>query len=198
MADASSVAQATGTDPEDLLNDLSGKVEDLSRDIESCIVLSDSTAGLTGSAGSLLEVSDTFMGSTRDVLTANDKLLEEAEKQLGKDMEIDTKVIKEAKKSVESMTPVLSDLRNVMIDLASDNKLAFDLFIDLSRDKWVSKIDNMKKDADEQSKIVAAEGFTALAERFDELSATLADISAELKALNKSMGEKERETALKK
>ena len=196
VSEAASVADAAGTDPTDILSDLSDKVEDLSGDIDSCIVLSDSAAGLTSSAGSLLDVSDNFMDSTQDVLTANDKLLEAAEKQLGSDKSIDTSAFEEAKKSAESTLTVLGDFRKAIIDTMSDLDVAFDLFIDVSRDKWVSRFDKMKKDADGQSKVVRAEGFTALADRFDALSATLGTISGELSALNKNMTTDERKAAL--
>ena len=198
VSDASSVARTTGTDPAQMLADLSAKVEDLSGDINSCIVLSDSAAGLTASAGSLLDVSDNFMGSTQDVFSANDKLLKAAEDQLGSEVRIDTKAVTDAKDYIEASGTALKDFRTVIIDLTSMNRLLFDGFIDADRDKWVSKIDTMRKDADEHSKIFRSEGFTATADKFDELSATLTGISDGLKALKKGMSQEDRRIALEK
>ena len=196
VSDAASVAEASGTDPASMLADLAEKAEELSRDVDSCIALSDSAAGLTSSAGSMLDVSDSFIGSTQDVLSANDKVLEEAEKQLAGGGKTDTTTIQAAAKTLSATASSLKTLSTVLEGLASD-KAAFDLFVDHDRDKWVSKVEQMKKDADEQEKIVRAEGFTALADRFEELSVTLGDISAGLKGLSKDMSEEERKTAVR-
>ena len=197
VSDAASVADSAGADPAEMLSDLSAKVEDLSGDINNCIVLADSAAGLTSSAGSLLSVSDNFMGSTRDVLTANDRLLEAAEKQLGTDRKTDKKLFEEAKKSVDSTASRIDSFSGIINRLLSGN-IAFNIFLNKDRDEWAAKFDKMKKNADEQSKVVRSEGFTALADKFDELSATLGDISEELRALNTGMSKEEREAALRK
>ena len=198
VSDASSVARSTGTDPAEMLSDLSVKIEDLSGDINSCIVLSDSAAGLTASAGSLLDVSDNFIGSAGDVLSANDRLLAEAEKQLGTGISIDTEAVKEAKEYIGSSSAAFKDFRKVITDLISGSDILYRRFLDRDRDRWVSRFDEMKKDADSHSKIFRDEGFTATADKFDELSAVLEGISGELKALNKGMSKAERRKALEK
>ena len=82
VTDAASVAEANGIDPQQMLADLASRIDDLGGDINSCIALADSAAGLTGAADNLLDVSDNFISSTHDVFEANDKLLEDAQKDL--------------------------------------------------------------------------------------------------------------------
>lgn len=195
VSDAASVAETSGADPASLLSDLSERAEDLSRDVDSCIALSKSAAGLTGSAGSMLDASDSFIGSTQDVLTANDKVLAEAENQLSGVGQIDTTTIQNASKSLSSTASSLKTLNTALSSIA-DNKTLFDSFIDNDRDKWVSRVNQLKSNADAQSKLVRAEGFTALADSFDALSSTLGDISTGLSGLNKSMTAAERKTAV--
>ena len=196
VSDAASVAEAGGADPASMLSDMSEKAKELSRDVDSCIALSDSAAGLTGSAGSMLDVSENFIGSTQDVISANDLLLAEAEKQLNDTGRTDTKSLETASKRIKTTAASLKTLETVMESLAADN-IAFGLFIDNDRDKWVSRVDGMQRDAKEQAGIVRAEGFTALADRFEELAGTLGDISSSLSGLDKSMTEDQRRRAVR-
>ena len=79
VSDAASVAEASGIDPQQMLADLANRIDDLSNDLNGCIALADSAAGLTDASGNLLQVSDEFIGSTHDVFKANDKLLADAQ-----------------------------------------------------------------------------------------------------------------------
>lgn len=194
--DAASVAEANGTDPSQLLADLSDRIEDLSGDINGCITLSNSAAGLTDAAGNLIGVSDTFIGSTQEMLSANDKLLEAAEKDLAKGKKIDTKGLDKAVKSAKDSAGSLKTLKTAVIELLSASDAAFGSFLANDRDGWVTKVDKMKSNADSQAKLLKSEGFTALASEFEELSQTLDSISSGLKSLNKDMDYAQREAAL--
>lgn len=198
VSDAASVAEATGTDPAELLNDLAEKVDALGGDLDNCIALADSASGLTKAADKLLGVSGTFIGSTQDALTATDDILEAAEEELANVKKIDTTKLDKAKAKLDETAEVLDTFDPVIADLIADSDLAFDLFVDKSRDKWVKRVDKLKSQADEQKKIVEAEDFTAVGEKFGELSQTLDDISTELKALDKKMTVEERKAALEK
>ena len=198
VSDAASMADANGIDLTDTMTDLADKIDDLGRDITTCITLTQSAAGLTDAAGNLLGVSGTFIGSTHDVIAANDKLLAEAENELAKIKKPDTSKIDRAAGKAKDIGSDLSEFNTAMIEVASLSNLAFDAWLDLNRDRWVKRIDKLKADADEQGSIVKGEGFTAVGEKFDELSATLDDISNELKALNKSMTREERLDAIER
>ena len=197
VSDAAAVADANGIDPASLLADISDRMEDLSRDLVSCITLADSAAGLTDAAGSLLDVSDTFIGSTQDVLASNDKLLKEAQEELNKVKKPDTSEIDEAIEKAEEIAGSLKTFKTIAVQVMS-GELAFDVFLDVNRDDWVTKVNKLKSAADEQGAIVKSEGFTALASEFEELSTTLGDISSELSALNIGMSHAERVAALTK
>ena len=195
VSDAAAVADANGIDPASLLADISDRIEDLSKDLVSCITLADSAAGLTDAAGSLLDVSDTFIGSTQDVLASNDKLLKEAQEELNKVKKPDTSEIDAAIEKAEEIAGSLKTGKTIL-EQVLNNELAFDVFLDKNRDDLVTKVNKLKNAADEQGAIVKSEGFTALASEFEELSKTLARISSELSALNTGMSEPQRAAAI--
>lgn len=196
VADAAQVTDASGLDPASMLADLSDRIADLSGDIASCITLANSAAGLTNAAGNLLDVSDNFVDSTHDVFASNDKLLAEAEKELEKVKTTDTSALDEANKKIKETAESLKTFKTVVIELISAEDLAYKVFLDVNRDKWVSDVDKLKSNADEQSKFLKEEGFTALSEKFDELSATLAEISSGLSSLTEYMDRATREAKL--
>lgn len=195
VSDAAAVADANGIDPASLLADISDRIEDLSKDLVSCITLADSASGLTDAAGSLLDVSDTFIGSTQDVLASNDKLLKEAQEELNKVKKPDTSEIDAAIEKAEEIAGSLKTGKTIL-EQVLNNELAFDVFLDKNRDDLVTKVNKLKNAADEQGAIVKSEGFTALASEFEELSKTLARISSELSALNTGMSEPQRAAAI--
>lgn len=198
VSDAAAVAEANGIDPTDMMADLSGKIADLSRDISACIALTGSAAGLTNAAGDLIDVSGNFIGSTHDVLVANDELLADAEKELDKIKKPDTSNLDNASKKADEIEGDLREFNTAMTELASMSDLAFGAFVDFSRDRWVKRIDNLKADSDKQGEIVKSEGFTAVGEKFDEMSETLSNISEELKGLSKNMTDEERQAAIER
>ena len=197
VTDAASVAEANGIDPQQMLADLASRIDDLGGDINNCIALADSAAGLTGAADNLLDVSDNFIGSTHDVFEANDKLLEDAQKELDKIEKADTQKLDDAVKRLKENVDSLETFDTVIVELISAGNLAYTIFIDRNRDTWVERYDKMKADADEQADFLKDEGFTALSRNFEELSATLGDISSELKSLDRNMKYSEREPILK-
>jgi putative membrane protein len=196
VSDAASVAEANGIDPTGMMADLSEKIADLSKDLTTCIALTGSASGLTDAAGNLIDVSGNFIGSTHDVITANDKLLAEAQKELAKIKKPDTSKLDTATQRASDIASDIAKFDTEILKFVSGSDLAFDGFIDLSRDNWVERIDKLKARSDEEGKIMRSEGFTAVAEKFDELSQTLSDISDELKALNKDMSDEERKAAI--
>lgn len=197
VTDAAEVAEANGTDPTQLLADLADRIDDLSGDINSCITLANSAAGLTDAAGDLLKVSGNFIGSTQDVLSANDKVLEAAEKELAKERKLDTAAIDKAVKDAKDTAASLKTLKTITVEILSTDA-AFNAFLSNDRDGWVTRVNKMKKAAEEQAKAVRPEGFTALASEFDQLAATLGDISSGLSGLNSGMDHAQREEALQK
>ena len=198
VSDAASVAEASGLDPAEVLADLSERIDDLSGDITSCIALSNSAAGLTGAAGDLMDVSGGFLDSTHDVLTANDKLLAEAESELDKIKKTDTADLKRAIEKLKETASSLAAADTAVTELLSASDIAYETFLALNRDSWVSRVNRMKETADEQSAFVKGEGLTALGERFDQLSATLGDISDGLGQLSPGMSYEERHPILQK
>ncbi len=197
VSDAASVAEANGIDPQQMLADLASRIDDLGGDINNCITLADSAAGLTGAADDLLDVSENFIVSTQDVFEANDKLLEDAQKELDKIEKPDTKKLDDAVKQLKENADSLETFDTVIVELLSAGDLAYGVFIDRNRDKWVERTDKMKKHADEQAGFLKDEGFTALSKNFEDLSATLGDISSGLTSLDKNMKYSEREAILK-
>lgn len=198
VSDAASMAEANGLDPQQMLADLANRIDDLSNDLNSCIALADSAGGLTDAAGNLLDVSDEFIGSTHDVFKANDKILAEAQEELSKVKKADTKKLDDAVNKIEDTAGSLKTFDTVAVELLSAGDIAYAAFLDINRDKWVSRISTMKTRADEQAKFLKKEDFTALSEKFEELSATLGDIKSGLEQLDKSMDYSEREPIIKK
>ena len=198
VSDAASVMEASGLDPQQMLADLAGRIDDLSGELTSCIALANSAAGLTDASGNLLEVSDEFIGSSHDIFKANDKILAEAQEELAKIKKADTKKLDDAVKEIEDTADSLKTFRTAATELLSASDLAYDLFIDVNRDNWVDRFSKMKKRADDQAEYLKGEDFTALSERFEELSATLGDIISGLEQLDKGMEYTEREPILKK
>lgn len=198
VSDAAAVAEAGGLDPTQVLADLSEKIDDLGVDITACIALSDSAAGLTGAADNLIDMSGNFLDGTHDVLTANDRLLAEAESELGKIKKPDTSALEETVKKTKDIASSLKTFSTLVTDIIGYSDAAYAAFINGSRDSWVERIDKLKADADEQSAFVKSEGFTALGERFDELSAKLDEISKGLSSLTAEMSSSERLPILNK
>ena len=198
VTDAASVANANGLDPAQLLADLSERIDDLGGDLNSCIALANSAAGLTDAAGNLMDVSDNFVGSAHDVFKANDKLLKEAQEELAKIKKADTSALDEATEKIKDTVSSLQTFKTIVVELLSASDLAYDTFLDVNRDTWVSRIDKLQDTADKQASFLKGEGFTALSKKFEELSDTLGDISSGLQSLNKDMGYDEREPIIKK
>ena len=197
VSDAASMAEASGLDPQDMLADLADRIDDLSRDLDGCIALADSAAGLTDASGSLLKVSDEFIGSAHDVFKANDKLLADAQKELEKVKKADTKEFDDAVKKVKDTTASLRTFKTAMVELLGAGDIAYNTFLKVNRDNWVKEIGKLKKRSDEQAALLEKEGFTALSEKFTELSDTLGDMSSGLEQLKKGMTYSEREPILK-
>ncbi|MBQ6501618.1 MAG: YhgE/Pip domain-containing protein [Mogibacterium sp.] len=198
VSDAASVAEASGIDPQQMLADLADRIDDLSGDLTSCIALADSAAGLTDASGNLLNVSEEFIGSTHDVFKANDKLLADAQKELSKVKKADTKKLDDAAKKIDDTADSLKTFKTVPVELLSASDIAYKTFLKVNRDKWVSRMNKLKSQADEQAKFLKQEEFTALSEKFTELSDTLSDISTGLEQLNEDMDYSEREPIIKK
>ena len=196
ITDAASIAEANGLDPADAMADLADRIEDLSGDINGCIALANSAAGLTDAAGDLLAVSDNFIGSTQKVLSANDKVLEEAEQKLSEDKKIDTGVIDKAAEDSKNTETIVKPMKDTVIDVIGAGDIAYKLFMTKNRDEWITRVDKLKANADEQAKLVNAEGFTALGSEFEALSDTLGDISANLSSLKEDMTSAERDAIL--
>ncbi len=198
VSDAASVADARGIDPQQMLADLADRIDDLSDDLTSCIVLANSAAGLTDASGDLLEVSGELIGSTHGVFTANDSILAELEEELAKINKTDTGKIHDAIEQIEDTAGSLKTFKTVVVELLSTGDIGYRLFLDINRDKWVEKFTTMQNNADEQAKYLKGEGFTALSKKFEDLSGTLGDIISGLNQLDKSMDYDEREPILQK
>ncbi|MBQ3369932.1 MAG: YhgE/Pip domain-containing protein [Mogibacterium sp.] len=198
VSDAASVAEASGIDPQQMLADLADRIDDISGDLTSCIALADSAAGLTDASGNLIKVSDEFIGSTHDVFKANDKLLADAEKELAKIKKADTKELNAAIQDIKDTAASLKTFKTVGVELLSASDLAYDTFLKVNRDNWVTRVNKLKSQADDQAKYLKKKDFTALSEKFTELSSTLSDISKGLEQLEEGMDYSEREPIIKK
>jgi len=197
VSDAASVAEAGGIDPQEMLADLSDRIDDLSNDLNSCIVLANSAAGLTDASGNLINVSGEFIDSTHDVFAANDKMLKAADEELAKIKKADNQKLEDAVDKVKDTADSLKTSKTIVTELISNGDIGYALFIDVNRDKLVKSFTTMKNRADEQAKFLKEEDFSVLSGKFEELSVTLGDIITGLQSLDKSMDYATREPILK-
>ena len=196
VSDAASVAEARGVDPQEMLADLSDRIDDLSNDLNSCIVLANSAAGLTDASGNLINVSGEFIDSTHDVFAANDKMLEAADEELAKIKKADNQKLEDAVDKVKDTAGSLKTFRTEVTEIISTGDIGYALFVDINRDIWVKRFTTMKTRADEQAKFLKEEDFTVLSGKFEELSATLGDIISGLQSLDRKMDYATREPIL--
>lgn len=196
VSDAASIADAGGADPAAVLGDLSDKADTLSRDMNSAIALSQSASALTGAAGDLMNVSDSFILSTQGVLDANEKLLDSTAKNLPKSKS-DTAARDAASKHADRTAEALKDLNSNTEKLLED-KTAFDLYVMTMRDKNKAEVDALQKEALEHSRALNAAGYSVLASEYTLLASDLGTISADLAALNTGMDDAQRKAALSK
>lgn len=196
VTDAASVAEAGGYDPAEVLEDLSGKAEDLSRDVNSAVALSESAGALTDSAGSLLDASGSLMGSAQDVLDANDEILDSAEKKLPN--KSDTKVRDEASKNIDAASDSLGAIRKAVGRVQGADDAAFRLYVLTYRDSHKKEVDSLQRDTKALSSALDMAGYTVLASEHRQLAKQLGVISDDLAALDVNMSEQERNDALDK
>lgn len=195
VSDAASVAEATGTDPTELLADLSEKADRLSKDIQSCIVLSRSAANLTVAAGGLMDSSGALIDSTQDVLDQNDKMLDELEEAVP-EHKTNTKARDAAAKFADKTKTVMNDILELQeAALADPDGPAFDLFIKNKASK-MEKVKNAQDKATSHADTLKKDGFTELSAYFSVLSDDLGSVYSDLDALSKDMSSDERKTAL--
>ena len=194
-SDAASIADAAGTDPAQLLSDLSDKIDRLSMDMNSCIVLVDSAATLTTAGGSMLGVSDTLAGSTQGVIASSDDLLDAAQRNLPSQM-IDTTARDEAYKDARTMSSSLAELVTKAAELRKGDDAAFSSFVTSERDAWVGNINSMQQSAASHEAPLKEAGYTVLADEFRKLAVRLGDVSKDLASLNAGMSRAQRENAL--
>lgn len=197
VSDAASIAKENGTDPNQILNDLASKTDDLGRDIDSCIALSQAASGLTGAADSLLDVSGSLVDSTQDVLNQNDKLLDGIAGSVPDKVAGGSKLRKVASEVADVISAGLTDLNNDVAALLAEpwNDLLFKGFV-LAKDVNIQLTDHMQQQAEEQAETLNKAGFTALAADFAELSEKLRTVSGDLAMLDPDMTVEERVTLL--
>ncbi|MBR3377617.1 MAG: YhgE/Pip domain-containing protein [Mogibacterium sp.] len=199
VTDAASIADATGTDPAQLLYDLSDKADALGRDINSCIALSESAASLTKAADSLLDASGNLIDSTQDVLDENDKLLDKIKKDIPT-QQIEEKAKEareEASRLIDEITADLESLNDKVIDAIDDHTIAFDLLVD-DTIVLVPAADLKQQKATEIASKLNEAGLTSLADEFTDLAAKYGEISTDLNSLSKDMSEEDKTAALNK
>ncbi len=197
VSDAASVAEATGTDPTEMLSDLSDRVDGLSRDVQSCIVLSESAANLTVAAGGLMDASGNLIDSTQGALDENDELLSDLEKSVPKHRS-NTKVRDDASKVADNIlknqNKLLDDLEKV---LSEPSGAAFDAFV-LAKKANMEMVKNAKADVDSHAGHLKNAGYTELAANFTLLSNDLSAVYDDLNSLNSDMSLDDRKKALEK
>jgi len=197
VSDAASIADAGGADPASVLGDLSDKADTLSRDMNSAIALSQSASALTGAAGDLMNVSDSFILSTQDVLDANEKLLDSTAKNLPRSKS-DTAARDAASKHADRTAATLKALESRTAELLAADETAFDLYVTTMRDKNKAEVDALQRKALEHSKTLNAAGYSVLASEYTLLASDLGTISADLAALSADMDDTQRKAALNK
>ncbi|MBQ9273057.1 MAG: YhgE/Pip family protein, partial [Mogibacterium sp.] len=196
VTDAASVAEANGIDPAEMLGDLSVDIDRLSRDMTSCIALADSASGLTSAAGNIVDVSGALIDDTQDVLTANDSVLKEIEKNIPKGTKSSSDALKKVTDFTDKVKSRLHPIDTGIKPLKDAETAVFNLYVDKTRDKDKKTVDELKADAEKQAKTVSDAGFTVLASDLTALADKLGEVSDDLAALNKDMTEEEREAAL--
>ena len=197
VSDAASVAEASGTNPEDILDNMSARTDELARSIDSCVALSDSASGLTGAAGTLLDTSGVFMGSAQDVLSVNDDLLEEICKSIPEHEAASTETKKTASDYASDADSAIGSLKSEIAVLAASTTPVFNTFVTKDRDKWVQRVNALQQDAITNENALRQAGHTVLAEEFYQLEIKLGEISEDLTSLNTEMTWSERVAALK-
>ena len=195
VSDAASIAEATGTDPAQMLSDLSDKIDRLSMDMNSAIVLANSAATLTAAGGNLLGVSDTLIGSTQGVLEANDEMLDAAQRNLP-DTITDTTARDESYTTAKEIDNSLKELRKKTDVMLKGDENAFINFVINERDTWIESLSSMQQAAAAHEEPLKSSEYTVLADEFRRLAARLGEISKDLSTLDTGMTPLRRERAL--
>ena len=185
VSDAASIMNESGYNPQQIFADLGSKMSELSDRLEDCEVLLGAASGLSDSAGSLLKVSDTLLGSAEVTVQSTEDLVDTAtagapERQKAKDTVTDT-VEKEKKEVSDNLSELKKDLENVTQD-----KEAYNQFIENGLEKHKTRVENIRQSAERTAKYLDDLGYTALADKFRETQQDMADLKEKLDNLEKA------------
>jgi len=176
LSKAVAASEATGYDPQDVFADLSAKLDDLSTTLESCVVMVDAAAGLTGSADDLLQVSGTLIGDAETTLDKNKDLLKTTEKILPKTKHSGTEITDTTRRETKDLIDKLASLEKVLNHI-SKNMDDYNKFIDVDLSAHNKAAGVAAKAAKTLSDALKKLGFTALSDRFGTAAGNLSDMS---------------------
>lgn len=195
VSDAASVAEATGADPTSLLEDLAGKMDGLSRDIQNCIVLSDSAASLTEAAGGLMDASGALIDSTQGALDDNDALLKDLEKAVP-EVQTDSKLKEDAVKYINQKKTKIEKLKKaVEAAIKEPDGKAFESLLE-GKTADLEELKKAQEEAESLASRFIKEDYTELAANYTRLSKDIETLYAKLDAINKDLNTEERKLSL--
>ena len=182
VSDAASVMDASGYNPQKIFSDLGSQMSELNDRLEDCEVMLNAAEGLADSAGSLLKVSDTLLGSAETTVEGSEALLDtatagEPERQKAKDSVSDA-VEKEKVVIEDGLTDMHQDLENASQDMEVYNK-----YIEEKLPDQKTRVENMRQAAERTAKYLDDLGYTAMADKFRQTEQDMADLKEKLDQL---------------
>lgn len=181
ITEAASVADASGMDPQQVLSDLSNKMDTMSGSLDNALALVNASVSLAEAAQDLLDVSDGLIGDAQNTVKAGKKLLKTSSGTIpdsSSSSSVTDSVKTELSQLRTDLKAVRTNLRNAISDMDTYNKF---LEKDLATQQELAEA--MKKSTDKMSDALARLGLTALSERFADLSEKLENAEGKLDAL---------------
>ncbi|MBQ6314934.1 MAG: YhgE/Pip domain-containing protein [Mogibacterium sp.] len=182
VADAVSVAEASGYDPQDIFADLSNRIELLSERLDDCIVMLDAASSLSDAADSLLKVSGALTDSAGDAVTSEKKVLDTASTIAPENDSAYTQAI-------DSVTRINSQTRSNLSALDSrleavyQDKDLYNSFVENELDTQKKLVAEMQKSNSSAAESLKTLGLNTLASQFEEQNKDLEAIAAKLDLL---------------
>ncbi len=179
VSDGASVVKATGADPQEILTDLSGKVEALSDKLDSCIVITKAAASLSDSAHNLLSTSDVMIGSTQSMIGQSKRIADSASDSLDKISYLGQEEQEDAANQTDDILEAL-DKMTTMIGRVIDGRISYAVFVKLHVPDLQKDASRLKTDADKRASQLKEAGFTALGGKFSDLADKFGEIWQDL------------------
>lgn len=186
VSDAASVMEASGYDPQKVFSDLAGKMQELDERLEDCEVMLRAAQGLADSAGSLMKVSDTLLGSAEVTVEGQEGLIDSATAGVPSSSDSNNDSISDAvAKEKSTIDSNIADLNKGITNAATDIA-AYNEYIESVLPDQQTQVENMRQSAERTENYLRDLGFTALADKFGETKDRLADIGEQMAQLEQA------------